>query len=298
VIELTAQHKRDIKRIIRKVQVFFENKRYYPRGNVFLDKVVLAHVSKSLNVAQSVMCLVDAGFPDEAFGLSRTMVEIALNLRFITNRYSERRAKRFVHYLSRWTMELVRRSLKHFYVLDAEGKPVLDRKGNKIPQHTKAQLRQLVRGYKRHIEIARKYPNRTSWTETRNRKASRGGAWMMAMEPDKYEFINGVPLKWEFDYDWMYFWTSQYVHATAVSMDAHATSPRHPFSVREASKGGEANADMAVFNSAVQLNKILLMAFRAIGEPFDSSIADPLGDFVIRMVREDSGKSMGHKAIK
>jgi putative transposase len=39
---------------------------------------------------------------------------------------------------------------------------------------------------------------------------------MMAMEPDKYESVNGVPLKWDFDYEWMYFWTLQYVHATVV----------------------------------------------------------------------------------
>jgi hypothetical protein len=34
-------------------------------------------------VAQGINALIDAGFPEEAFGLSRTMVEIALNLRFI-----------------------------------------------------------------------------------------------------------------------------------------------------------------------------------------------------------------------
>jgi hypothetical protein len=64
-------------------------KTWYPRGYVFLDRVVLAHVSKALNVAQGINALIDAAFPEEAFGLSRTMVEIALNLRFITNRNSE-----------------------------------------------------------------------------------------------------------------------------------------------------------------------------------------------------------------
>ncbi len=275
-----------MKRLLRKFRGFFDDARIYPRGNVFLDKVVLAHVSKSLNVATAVMCLIDAGLSDEAFGLSRTMVEVALNLRFITNRYSEQRAKRFVHYLSRWKMELVRRTLKHFYVVDADGRFVLDGSGNRIPHYNKAQLRELVRGYRTHVKIARKYPNRISWTETRNRK-SKGGVWRMAMEPDRYDIVNGKPFRWEFDYDWMYFWTSQYVHGTAVALDAHATELGDPFSVRKGFEGGKANADLAMFNTAVQLNKILLMAFRALGQPFDLAIADPLGDFVRDMVKED-----------
>src|SRR6266481_6024016 len=115
---VTRKHTRELKLVIRRIKAFFDKKRFYPRGIVYLDKVVLAHVSKSLTVARSVVCLVESGFPEEAFGLSRTVVEIALNLRFITNRYSERRAKRFVHYIARWKMELIRRALKHFHSVD------------------------------------------------------------------------------------------------------------------------------------------------------------------------------------
>lgn len=287
--DLTPRRKREIKRLLRKIVTFIDNQNWYPRGHVFLDKVALAHVSKALNVAQSIMALIDAGFPEEAFGLSRTMVEIALNLRFITNRNSEQRAKRFVHYLSRWKMELMRRGLKHFYRTDASGNWVLDSKGQKIPHFTKAAFRQTLRDYEMHVKIARKYPRGTSWTDTGN-KASKGGVRMMAMEPDRYESVNGVPMKWEFDYDWMYFWTSQYVHATAVSMQpAHATWPTHRFVVRKPSQYAQSNADMAVFNVAAQLNKILLMTFRAMGHAYPPEIADPLGDFVIQMAKDDAG---------
>jgi hypothetical protein len=287
--DLTPQRKREMKRLLRKIVIFIDNQNLYPRGHVFLDKVVLAHVSKSLNVAQSIMALIDAGFPEEAFGMSRTMVEIAFNLRFITNRNSEQRAKRFVHYLSRWKMELMRRALKHFYRMDANGNWVLDAEGERIPSHTKAELRQMLKQYEMHAKIARKFPKGTSWTDT-GRKKSRGGARMMAMEPDKYESVNGVPMIWEFDYDWMYFWTSQYVHATAVSMDAgHATRPTNRFVVRKPFQDAQSNADMAVFNTAVELNKILVMAFRALGNQYPSAISEPLGNFVIKMVRDDVG---------
>jgi hypothetical protein len=90
--KLKLRHKRDIKLAVQQIRVFLNKKRYHPRRNVILDMVVFGLVSKAVKVAQAGVCLVDTGFPEEAFGLSRTLVEIALSLRFITNRYSERRA--------------------------------------------------------------------------------------------------------------------------------------------------------------------------------------------------------------
>jgi len=156
--------KRELKRLLRKVGAFIDNQAIYPRGNVFLDKVVAAHVSKALNVAQSIIALIDAGFSEEAFGVSRTMVEIALNLRYITNRNSEQRAQRFVHYIARWKMELMRRGLKHFYRTDENGNWVLDAKGEKIPNYTKADFRNMLdkKRYANYAKTARKYPKRTT----------------------------------------------------------------------------------------------------------------------------------------
>lgn len=275
-----AEHRRELKRIIRKIEAYFNKTSYYPRGHMYLDKVVFAHVSKALRVARSVVSLIEAGFPEEAFGLSRTLVEIALNLRFITNRHSERRAQRFVHYLAKWKMELLRRMLKHFYRLD--------KKGNKKPIYRKAALRSAMPDYKRLVKMARKYPNRTSWTETSNRKASRGGAWMMALEPDQHELMHGLPVKWEFDYDWIYFWTSQYVHATAVSMDDnHAVLPRDVFLMRRTPERGQYTAGLAVLNTAVYVAKILVLSFRALQHPLPSSLRDPLWKLLKGMNKSD-----------
>ena len=141
--------------------------------------------------------------------------------------------------------------------------------------------------YKKVVKIARKFPNRTSWTETQNRKASRGGAWMMAQERDKFEKVGGVPLKWGFDYDWIYFWTSQYVHATVVSVDTHAVLPREAFSIRLAPERGYHTAGLAVFNTGLYLHKILVMAFRAIKHPFPDELAKPLGNLLREMANEE-----------
>ena len=274
------EHEKELKRILSKVQGFFDRQRYYARGHVFLDKVVLAHVSKSLTVARSVLCLIDSGFPEEAFGLSRTLVEIALNLRFITNKYSETRARRFVHYFAKWKMELIRRTLKHF-------SKAVNSTGSK-PAYSRADLRKMLSDYKIIAKIARKFPNRISWTETRNRKASRGGAWMMAKEADKYEKLDGKPYNWEFDYDWIYFWTSQYVHATVISMESHATFPREAFSVRIAPERGEHTADLAAFNVALYIQKVLVMAFRAIKHDLPNELADPLGKLITKWAKSTS----------
>jgi hypothetical protein len=166
------------------------------------------------------------------------------------------------------------------YAKDENGNDVKDEKGNRIPLYTKRQLRTMMKHYKSYAKVARKFPNRTSWTETKNRKASKGGAWMMANEPDRHEFVQGSPFKWEFDYDWIYFWTSQYVHATAVSVDAHAVRRGEPFLVKGSQKD-DSTAGLAVFNAGMYLWKILVMAFRAIGHPFDASISDPLWKFLV-----------------
>jgi hypothetical protein len=48
------------------------------------DIVGLATVSKAISLSKSCLTLVRSGFPDEAYGLSRTIVECANNLRFMT----------------------------------------------------------------------------------------------------------------------------------------------------------------------------------------------------------------------
>ena len=117
---------------------------------------------------------------------------------------------------------------------------------------------------------------------------------MMAQEPDRYEVLYGLPFRWEFDYDWIYFWTSQYVHATAVSMDTHAVHPREAFLVRIAPERGEHTAGLAVFNAAVYMWKILVMAFRALKHPFPPTLSKPLWDLLIDMVGKDP-KASGRK---
>ena len=274
----SIRNQRAVKRALRKISSFIDEKSYYPRAHLFADKVALGLLSKAITVAESVLLLVEAGFPEEAFGLSCTLVEVALNLRFIAKRDSERRAKRFVDYYARWKMEQIRRAVKHFRGEHAGGR--------QTPKYTKSQLRKVVPGYAKLVKISQKFPDKTSWTITRNRGASRGGAWRLANEPNRFEKVDGKPTRWEFDYDWIYFWTSQYVHATVVSVESHAVIPREVFAVRVAQHSGEHTADLAVFNSAHYVQKILILAYRVTGHTLPDEVAKPLAAVIIRMADE------------
>lgn len=280
----SSRNRRAVKHAVRKIRAFLDERRYYPRAHLFADKVALGLLSKGITVAESVLCLVEAGFPEEAFGLSRTLVEVALNLRFIAKRDSERRATRFVHYYARWKMEQIRRALKHFKGEQAGGR--------QMPKYTKSQLRKQVPAYTKLVKISQKFPDKTSWTVTRNRRASRGGAWRLANEPDRFEKVEGKRVRWEFDYDWIYFWTSQYVHATAVSVESHAVIPREVFTVREAPHRGEHTGDLAVFNCALYVQKILVLTYRVIGHVLPDEVVNPLASVITRMADETSANEL------
>jgi hypothetical protein len=263
------EHNRTLKRTVKKIRKSLDDKQFYPRANVMLDRVVLTLVSKSVNVAQGVVSLIDAGLPEEAFGLSRTLVEVALSLRFITNRDSERRANRFAHYSAKWKLELIRRAIKHFKAQDS--------KGQLQPKYTKSQLRKMTPDYERMVKLARKYPKRfaAGWSGKNVKE--------MALEADGHDKIDGKPVVWEFDYDWIYAWTSQYVHATAPCMDSHVTEPLEAFVVQIAPERTMGVGTSAVVNTALYLWKILRMAFPALGESFPAELSDPLEKLLLKI---------------
>jgi Family of unknown function (DUF5677) len=58
----------------------------YPRtfARYPFDHIGLALVSKAFSLSNALLALLEAGFADEAFGLSRSLMECALTLRFLT----------------------------------------------------------------------------------------------------------------------------------------------------------------------------------------------------------------------
>jgi hypothetical protein len=52
-----------------------EEVQIYPRHGLYRDVVLLALLDKVVTTSRAVLSLVRQGFPDEAFGLSRTCIE-------------------------------------------------------------------------------------------------------------------------------------------------------------------------------------------------------------------------------
>jgi hypothetical protein len=118
--------------------------------------------------------------------------------------------------------------------------------------------------------------------------------WTMAMEPDRFERVEILdkkgkpvldkrgkprtkPFTWEFDYKIIYFWTSQFVHVTIDSLDNHAATPGKPFKIFNPKTDPQVRrtnlAEMALFNTAITMHKILVAAFRSLGQQYPEKLS-------------------------
>jgi hypothetical protein len=59
---------------------------FFPRdaNKVLIDSMALQTISKSFALTRAALLLIERGFPDEAYGLSRSLVECNVGLRYIT----------------------------------------------------------------------------------------------------------------------------------------------------------------------------------------------------------------------
>jgi len=164
-----------------------------PATHLYRSAVILPLLSKALTVGRAICVLIDAGFPAEAFATSRTLIEIFFCVRYVTNKDTEIRAETYIKYDARVRVEWKNVIEKH------------------LPK-TAPKLRRLDDFV---AETAREFKSKAHWT------GLSGQAKLMALEEDTVEVDeHGQPLKSEFDYDALYFWTSHYVHATVAGIRA------------------------------------------------------------------------------
>jgi Family of unknown function (DUF5677) len=216
-----------------------------PATSSYRTSVLLAMLSKSLTVSRATCSLVNEGFPSEAFGLSRTLIDIYFSARFISNQDIEKRAKRFVDYGARVRREWQIIMRKYF--------------PNTPPEEIT--LDEEV------LQMADTFKNRGNWT------GLPGQTKAMALEADPIEMDpEGLPYKSEFDYDVTYFWTSQYVHSTVIAVKDHACTPGTPFKVRAGNWASKRRGDRALFNVTVYTSKTFVCAFRAMNEGQPNSV--------------------------
>jgi hypothetical protein len=225
----------------------------YPPVEGYRYMVALALYSKCITVAEATLALLDAGFSDEAFGLTRTLVDIFITLRYIANKDTDGRARRYAEFSAK-DSEVWTEVTKIYW-----------------PQN----VRPLGERFKR---IAATYRSPHYW--------SGQTAKDMALEPDTVEVdaATGNPFVHDFAYRVIYRWTSHYVHPTIGALRNHLVQAgRDNFVVR--SGGGIDMHHMAVFNIASYTSHTMICFYRCMGDPQPERLSKWAGALVAHVAR-------------
>jgi hypothetical protein len=241
----------DVLAVVEKLENFIDESAFIPASHFYRSRVLLALLSKALTVSRALCALVEAGFFAEAFGMSRTLVDLFLSVRYIGNRDTEARAKKFADYFAKahekWTG-----IIEDYYP---------ERKDLPMPDfHDEA------------MKIAKEFKSGHQWT------GLGGQTKIMALEEDAYEFDpRGEGIKHDFDYNVIYWWTSQYVHGTVVSLQEHAAAEGSIFHIRARVFDEKRRGYDALFNALIFLSKMFVCAFRAMNADQPEEILGEVG---------------------
>ncbi len=226
---------------------------YYPPLNGYRYMVALALYSKCLTTAEAILVLLDANFSEEAFGMTRTLVDIFITLRYISNKETEERAKRYTQF-----------SAKNSEVWTELTRIYWPQKLQPLDDRTK--------------RIAAKYPSPHQWSGKTVRE--------MSLEPDTFEVdsVTGQPAVHDFDYRVIYRWTSHYVHPTIGALRSHLVQAgRDHFVVRSGSALDMRH--MTLFNIASYVVNTMICFYRCMGDPQPPRLSSWGGSLVAHIAR-------------
>jgi|ERR1019366_1177695 hypothetical protein len=99
---MASQQVRSVRNYVSKLEKIVSNTEIYPRdaNKIAFDSMALQTISKGFALARAALLLIENDFPDEAYGLSRSLVECSVGLRYITAapEKQEPRTKEFIYY--------------------------------------------------------------------------------------------------------------------------------------------------------------------------------------------------------
>ncbi len=99
---MPSQQVRSVRNYVSKLEKIVSRAAIYPRNanKVAFDSMALQSISKGFALARAILLLIERGFPDEAYGLSRSLVECNVGLRYITAvpDEQEKRTREFIYY--------------------------------------------------------------------------------------------------------------------------------------------------------------------------------------------------------
>jgi hypothetical protein len=221
---------------IDKLERYIDASGFIPATQQHRGQIILALFSKCLTIGRAVCSLVQAGFGEEAFGVTRTLIEIYFDIRYIANKDTELRAEKFAMFFAK-DLEGWRTIIPKYYP-------------NIVPPNTEE--------WKQILEAARKYKNPYDWSGEPQKTRS------LATEPDTYEFDSaGNGTTAEFDYEVFFKLTSHYVHSTVCALEGHIVEREDTFRIRR-NWNPYKRADLALFNVLAMISKTFICGFRAL----------------------------------
>jgi len=226
---------------------------FYPPYNGYRYMIALALYSKCITTAEATLVLLDAGYSDEAFGMTRTMVDIFVTLRYIANKDTDERAKRYAEFTAKESEQWAKIATDYF---PQTAQPLSDR-------------------MKR---LAATFPSPHQWSCKTVKE--------MCSEPDNIETdpASGKPVVHDFAYRVIYRWTSLYVHPTVGSLWNHLVKAgKDRFIVR--SRNARDMSHMALFNAASYLVNTMICFYRVMEEPQPSRLGTWAGTLIAHLAR-------------
>ena len=217
--------------------------RFYPPRRETRSLVALALYSKAIRVSEAVAVLLRAGFADEAFGLTRTIIDISFTLRYIANQDTQTRADKFYYFFTKDTA-ILRRLEQDFYP------------GQITPQ-TPTMAKSLNR--------AKSYPSAHYWAGKTTKE--------IAFEPDTVDKdANGQPMTLEFAYRSLYRFSSHYVHPSIRGLADHMKVKLGTEAYMLGASISSEKAHDAAWNVAMFLGLVMASFYRCIGHPQPSRV--------------------------
>lgn len=222
---------------------------YYPPVRAHRYLVALALYSKCLTVAEATLALLDHGFADEAFGMTRTLVDVFITLHYIANKDTDERAERYYYFFTKdseqWSVDIQNYWPKSVQALDP-----------------------------RTQKIASTYPHPHRW--------SGKSVAQMALEPDTNEIdpATGNPTVHDFAYRVIYRWTSHFVHPTIVALQDHLVQAGSDvFTVHRGNSRDMGH--LAAFNVACYVSNSMVCFYRCMKDPQPQRV----GNWSVALIR-------------
>jgi len=228
----------------------------FPPVDGYRYMVALALYSKCITVAEATLSLLDAGFSDEAFGMTRTLVDIFFTLHFIANKDTDERARRYAQFTAK-DSEVWTEVTKTYW-----------------PQHVQP-LEERIQ------ELAASYRSPHRWSGLNIKE--------MALEPDTAEVdpATGSPAVHDFAYSVVFRWTSHYVHPTIGALGNHLVQAGRDNFIVCSGRGKDMN-HMTVFNTAAYVTNTMICFYRCMGDPQPERLSNWAGALVKHIARRHS----------